>query len=585
MDKKSKIIRIMIRFLMLAFLAVWGCGGGGDSATDVTNDGDDGGTVVEKVISGVAAAGAPIIGTVTIKDSEGTEEVTEIEADGSYSIDVSGLVAPFAFRADGYVGAREYHLYSAAVESDINNTINITPFTDLIIANIAGDIAENYYNSGNFSNLTSDEVEEAETALQEKLQPVLTAMGLDSSIDLLRTSFNTDHTGLDAVIDVVKVSVDPDTVQATLTNIINLETISMNIAEGGSTDNNFTDSGVSDGVTAIQAITTGLNAFAGLFATSLPDPDNTTLRGLFDADTFIESGSGLDAFLTQLTSDGSMIGISFGNVVVNSLDLDTNICEFSFSVMQNGQVVDGPDAPWIAVKKGDRWLIQGDLRIARVAVQAHARYFPNMQDNQFQTGLSLEIETYGLAGSDVQSAIVTGPGLPEAGIVLNRQIENEWFAIAGTQWGDNLYVMGQDASIGAIPENAEYTICLYDSADGQGTILATYTDMLPRRPLKNSELSSTVFPAITSPTANELAAFTGGSLTISWTMPSGLTPDWINLMLFDSNYYNSESAEADLNATDTSKTLTIDDPPFQVAYSRIYLTATDMHDRSFQIER
>ena len=45
-------------------------------------------------------------------------------------------------------------------------------------------------------------------------------MGVASSIDLLRTAFNADRSGLDAVMDVVKVTVDPTTAQATIKNLI-----------------------------------------------------------------------------------------------------------------------------------------------------------------------------------------------------------------------------------------------------------------------------------------------------------------------------------------------------------------------------
>jgi hypothetical protein len=49
---------------------------------------------------------------------------------------------------------------------------------------------------------------------------VLAAMGVASSIDLLRTAFKADRSGLDAVMDVVKVTVDPTTAQATIKNLI-----------------------------------------------------------------------------------------------------------------------------------------------------------------------------------------------------------------------------------------------------------------------------------------------------------------------------------------------------------------------------
>ena len=137
-----------VALFVIAVFALSGCGGGGGSSSGT-------------VISGTAAAGAAIIGTATIKDSSTppkTKSVT-IAADGSYSIDVSELTAPFMLRADGDVGGRHYSLFSAATLADVNGTINITPLTDLIVANIAGDIAANYYNAGNFDNVTKTELD------------------------------------------------------------------------------------------------------------------------------------------------------------------------------------------------------------------------------------------------------------------------------------------------------------------------------------------------------------------------------------------------------------------------------------------
>ena len=75
--------------------------------------------------------------------------------------------------------------------------------------------------------------------------------------------------------------------------------------------------------------------------------------------------------------------------------------------------------------------------------------------------------------------------------------------------------MTDDTAIGAIPDNAEYTIVLKSAADGGGSDLATYTNTILKRPLKNSELSSASFPAITTPTQATLEAFNSGSLSVT----------------------------------------------------------------------
>lgn len=85
-------------------------------------------------LSGTAAAGASIIGQVTVKGSLGMTKSTQIETNGNYAVDVTGLTAPYRLRAAGTVDGRNYKLHSYAEAADLGGNVNITPFTDLIEA-------------------------------------------------------------------------------------------------------------------------------------------------------------------------------------------------------------------------------------------------------------------------------------------------------------------------------------------------------------------------------------------------------------------------------------------------------------------
>ena len=151
-----------------------GCGGGG------------GGTpAAPTTLSGTAAAGAALIGTVTVKGALGNTKSALIEADGTYDVDVTGLTAPYRLRAQGTVGGRTYKLHSYAVAADVGGNVNITPFTDLIVANAAQQIAESFFDSSTTTELDPAVVEAQEDALQAKLQDVFTAVGVDAAINLL----------------------------------------------------------------------------------------------------------------------------------------------------------------------------------------------------------------------------------------------------------------------------------------------------------------------------------------------------------------------------------------------------------------
>lgn len=560
-----------VSLMALTMLFVSACsdgGGGGASST---------------TLKGTAAAGAPIIGKVTIRDSSAPvalEKTVDIEADGNYSVDVTGLKAPYMVRADGYVGGNEYHLYSAATQEDVGHTVNITPLTDLIVANIANTVASDYFTSGNFSTLTAAQLTAEADALKAKLLPTLQAIGVAGSIDLLRSSFSTDHTGLDAALDMIRVSTDPATNIATITNIVTQQQMTSNLATGTYTGALDNTAGVATAATDIQKISAGFTTFSNLFATSLPSEVNPTLLGLFDSTTFMQGGQSLASFLSEMTTEQSLIGISFTNITIKSMDMAKNTALVGFDVIQNGKIQsDAPDA-WYMIKKNDgKWYMQGDQRIADVSIESRAEYRPSDMGTKIYTGLTLDIEDRG--GKGITSAVVTGKGLTGP-VTLVNEINNDWFTIQGMNSG-NLYVMN-DNQIGAIADSGEvYTIDLYKGASK----VASYTEKLKKRPYLNTALTAASFPVITSPTVAQLRSFTGGNATVTWTIPAGLTNDWLEAQIGD-NSGNYARFEASLLPTDTSKSFTLNPVTnggqnFTVTQGWLWLSVFDSYGRTLAV--
>lgn len=541
-------------------LALCACGGGSGSVNQGPTN----------TLSGTAAAGAPIIGKVTIKDSSTpaqTKEVT-IATDGGYTVDVTGMKGPFMVRADGYVGGNQYHLYSAATPEDVGHTINITPLTDLIVANVAGSLAQTYFDSGNFSSLTADKLNEQASVLQAKLLPVLQTMGLSASVDLLRTSFSTDHTGLDAALDVIKVSIDPTTQIATLKNVITQEEIKSDLAQQSYSGAMTTTTGIASGATAIQAMSVQLKSFSNLFATSVPSPTDTRLLALFDQGSFLNGGQDLNGFLSEILSDPNMVGITFTNLSIISMNTSQDAAEISFTVLQNGAVANGPGT-WNMVKKNGVWLFTGDQKLADISVQSRAEYHPRDSQNPYVTGLNLYVSDRGLRGID--TAVITGKGLPAEGLTLQKQVSTDWFAIAGNYNG-TMYLMN-DATIDQIADTGEaYTVKLYSN----GTLRGTSTEIINKRPYKPSELSAANFAAFSAQTVLDLANFVTGNLTINWTLPAGCTSDHVDVWVANGGQYNQ--AEYDLMPTATSKVATLE-PDFTPNVRQIWLNIKDSFGR------
>ncbi len=163
----------------VAGLALSACGGGGSdgSAAPPTSNNpppsnepppvNNPPPVTTNTFSGVAAVGAPLVGNVTVKDSLGATKTVLIAYERLYSVDVTGMTAPFLFRATGIANGREYIVHSAAAATDVNGTINVTQLTDLVVNNIAGQIASSYFDSGNFGSVNKDALDAEVAKLKE----------------------------------------------------------------------------------------------------------------------------------------------------------------------------------------------------------------------------------------------------------------------------------------------------------------------------------------------------------------------------------------------------------------------------------
>jgi len=102
------------------------------------------------------------------------------------------LQAPFILRAEGYVSGVLQTYCSIALQGDINGTINITPYTDLIVANAAGFKSENceYTKQSGIDGQLSA----ANTVLANRLHEALKQINLPTDIDFTRAQFVADLT-------------------------------------------------------------------------------------------------------------------------------------------------------------------------------------------------------------------------------------------------------------------------------------------------------------------------------------------------------------------------------------------------------
>lgn len=201
------LLKSVIFVLCLLFVAtLYGCGGGGGGG------GSDAPTLT---LTGVAASGAPLVGTVTLKDSSNpTRQLsTSTASDGSFSFNVSSLTAPFLLKATGTSNGISYTFYSLASSAGV---CNINPLTHLAVnmANSGEDM------TGVFTSPTPVKLQtlsalfqSSVTIIQGKMASVFTQFGASSNF--VTDMYSVNHQGLDLLFDVVSIVVNNGNVSAT----------------------------------------------------------------------------------------------------------------------------------------------------------------------------------------------------------------------------------------------------------------------------------------------------------------------------------------------------------------------------------
>ncbi|RFO97110.1 hypothetical protein DIC66_08155 [Rhodoferax lacus] len=555
-------LKTSIAIGVAAFLSACGGGGGGTSNTASST-----------YLSGTAAGGAALVGNVIVTDSKGVSRSAPIAADGKYSIDVSGLTGPFVLKAAGTVGNTSVTYYSAATSADVGGTVNVTPFTDLIVSNIAAQMAVNYFsNPANVANIgsliTPANLAAAESAMQAKLQPVLTAMGLGASVDLLHQTFAADHSGLDAVLDMVKVSNTSGNI-ATLTNALTQVVIGTNNAAASTLDAAPVDTAAISGINPnaalnLQNVVTRLNALSALFATGLPSLTTLENSGIFDTSSaFIQDGQSFNQFATELSNNQNAKGMKFSNV---NISLDATGTSGTIVAVLTSNSANFGGTITLKMRKDPTlgWLAAGNGRMAGTGMQARAQLDhwevlasanrTAASGSNMLNGIHIYLDPFVYNSNHTSAmavtAVLTGPGLPAGGILMAQDQKNTWFDVAayGTTNGFDLIpecgtptyssagtviASGQCVDVSKALDNSVYTVVFQDSngnaLNGAGDELT-----LAKQPLNLANLNASMFPTIDTATIDGVPItpallLPGKAVAISWSMPTGLVSNNMNL--------------------------------------------------------
>lgn len=600
-----KIIPNVKPLILASSIVLAACGGSSD-------DNNGGGSTAARTLSGTAAAGAALIGTVTVKGALGNTTSSIIEADGNYNVDVTGLTAPYRLRATGHVGGKTYKLHSYAEEADIGGNVNITPFTDLIVANAAQQIAESFFNETTDAGLDPAVIDAQEDALQAKLQNVLDALGVETAIDLLNSTFSADHSGLDAALDVISIEVDTGTNIATITNLIENSFISDDVLDDADSDvlQVSDPSAITGAVTDTQAIAALFENFAAEFVAGLPS--SADIEDFLTAD-FLQNDSSRGLFLTDITTDPELIGLGFTGVSISDLDSTTGTASVTFNVVFEGKV-DPESETWFVAKDTTLgWQLRGDQRIVDIdTLSFHCNDYDGEDLNPAGCGINVSFwdEDFtnnntggspiasgtfrlldGTTGLEKELVLLGNPGNVSAGEIqiynassnvnTDENFSGDWreFGTGVNQVDPASFVPGDIIEYKVYTDNLDLTDPLNPAITG--TEVATYTDTVLYAP---SEVP--LLPTATTATLTGMENFTlGNDLTIAWTLADGTVSDEVlieisddignRIEIWDESFSGSTTSitvsSAEIDAAASEDSITLD--PTAVSYTlhiRIY---------------
>ncbi len=537
------------RMLVLAALAVGtllfsGCGGGGSSTTPT--------------VSGVAAAGAPLTGQVSLVDQNGTAAPgapKTLNADGSFSFDVSNMRPPFFLKADGTAGGTGYTMYSFALAA---GTANINPMSNVVCAAVAGvnDPATAYNAPATYAPaMTLPAMNTATTNMRVMMTNILNQFGA-TTVNPVTGSYSANHTGLDAVFDVVRMSID--TGSGTMT-VVDKTSGTSGVVLGAATRAQMMGStppaavaAVSNGTlpTDMQNIAAMLTNLGGALnkgaAVTTTDLDPYFAAdpgfGLNDGRTRTQQmemvRTGIGSFLNGRTIS-QMTGVTFmgngaggGYIVSFRMRLSDGA-----AVMSNATFSDE-----FVMKKnaGNQWQITGNGHRSFMANSMLNQQWQTATGTRTQAGIHFDMSD---PGNAFKAAVITGTGLPGGGIEMIKDSADPTIFMLQTPdatlpgKGDKFYPMS-DGNIALMADNAPFTFTFYSSLPPRNNPVEQRVMTFARRCLTGTEAAATsgLYPAVTpagnlathafSTMMSNMMGMMGGSgmltMPFAYTTPTGL---------------------------------------------------------------
>ncbi len=309
---RSKVF--VLNLLSALVLAACGGGGGGSSTSGST-------------LTGTAAVGAAISGTVYAIDVNGKiSPAATTSGTGAFTVDVSGMTAPFILSITGTSGGKQIVLTSVA--TSVGQTVNITPLTDLIVSTAAGRPAGSTLSdlctpvspstTAPVACLTALSDAANSTKLNAAVSDVMNMISTinPGNANPLTGAFTANGTGMDKVLD--QISVTPATAQSDMATVTLIATntqigsVTLPASAGATattapTPATSTEASAAEAAnTALSEIKTCFSAFNALYAAPLSAPSLSRVTEFLDA-SFTHAQLTQSSFASAFSDGGSQV--------------------------------------------------------------------------------------------------------------------------------------------------------------------------------------------------------------------------------------------------------------------------------------
>jgi hypothetical protein len=570
----NKFVSVVLTASILNLLS--GCGGGGGG----------GGTPAPQkgTISGIAAVGAPIVGAnVSLLSSSGELlNTATTSATGSFSLTYTlGKSGPYLLESSGGTYVEKSTGLSKSGPNlhsiiDGEGTANITPLTEMIVTQTlpAGNAPASVFANckaaatnctSAFAALTSANVTASHNILLTALGNVVSAVG-GGLTDFIHQPFVANGISpMDVLLETTLPSISIVNNISTITfNTVNgsyslgisnsglTPSTGLSITNGVVTIPNFSNSvaatvakisanasNLAESATDLANIQTRMNAFATLLSTASP---TQSAISAFLGTNFLLDGMDSSTYLKQLTTvpssvaSGDTFAVTLATVFdnANQSNLVTGTKWVNATHLNSSGSILGVSRLKFVNNNGT-WLMAGNERTVNVTLRAESG-MKSASPATFSSDVNISVDPTTAALAGVSTALVSGGSIVSSSSNGIAVYSNSQPATPTSAVLNNLIVLC-DATLLTNCTNAldssVYTITL---KNGSGAVVATYNEELKKAPIAASSLTASMFPSFGSsvlPSIQSIAP--GASINFSWNTPSGLSSNWVDFTVWDSN--------------------------------------------------